>query len=113
MKKIEAIVRPSKLNDILEELNRHHIFGVTATHVMGCGLQGGRTQYYRGSKYTVNLLPKIKIEIVVKDSWVDEIVDAIIKVSRTGEIGDGKIFVYNIEDSQRIRTGEKGEAALT
>lgn len=112
MKKIEAIVRPGKLNDLLDELNKHQIYGVTVTQVMGCGLQGGRTQYYRGNKYSINLLPKTKLEIVVKDSWVQEIIDVIIKVARTGEIGDGKIFIYNMEDAYRIRTGQKGESAL-
>ena len=112
MKRIEAIVRPGKLNDVLEELNKIKVFGVTVTQVMGCGKQLGRVQYYRGQKYTVNLLPKTKIEIVAKDDFVDEIVDTVIRVTRTGEIGDGKIFIYNAEDSCRIRTGEKGESAL-
>ncbi|MCX8130156.1 MAG: P-II family nitrogen regulator [Clostridia bacterium] len=113
MKKIEAIIRPGKLNDVLDELNRHQIFGITVTQVMGCGLQGGRTQYYRGNKYSINLLPKTKIETIVKDSWVDEIVQAIIKVARTGEIGDGKVFIYDVEDAYRIRTDQRGEAAIT
>ncbi len=112
MKKIEAIIRPDKLYEVLEELNRHQIFGVTVTQVMGCGLQGGRTRYYRGNKYTTNLIPKTKIEIVVKDSWVNEIVEAITQISRTGEIGDGKIFIYNIDDALRIRTDDRGEDAL-
>jgi nitrogen regulatory protein P-II 1 len=112
MKKIEAIIRPGKLNDVLDELNKHQIFGITVTQVMGCGLQGGRTQYYRGNKYTINLLAKTKLEIVVKDSWVNEIVETIIKVARTGEIGDGKIFIYDVEDAYRIRTDQKGEDAL-
>ncbi len=113
MKKVEAIIRQDKLSDLLDELNRHQIYGVTATQVMGCGLQKGRTQYYRGNEYTVNLHPKTKLELVVKDSWVQEIIDVIIKVCRTGEIGDGKIFIYNVDDAYRIRTGEKGESALT
>ncbi|MCR4437053.1 MAG: P-II family nitrogen regulator [Clostridiales bacterium] len=112
MKKIEAIIRQSKLDEVLDELNRHQIFGVTVTQVQGCGLQGGKTQYYRGNKYTMKLNPKTKLEIVVKDQWVDEIIQAIIKTARTGDIGDGKIFVYSIDESYRIRTGEKGEGAL-
>jgi nitrogen regulatory protein P-II 1 len=112
MKRIEAIVRPGKLNELLDELSNNKIFGVTVTQVMGCGKQLGRTQYYRGQKYNVNLLPKTKIEIVAKDQCINEIENIIIKVCRTGEIGDGKIFIYNIEDSLRIRTGDKGENAL-
>lgn len=112
MKKIEAIIRPGKMTEVLDELNKMKVFGITVTQVMGCGKQLGRTQYYRGQKYTVNLLPKTKIEIVVNDNYVDEIVEAIIRVTRTGEIGDGKIFIYNTEDSLRIRTGDRGEDAL-
>ena len=112
MKRIEAIVRPGKMNELLDELSRNKIFGVTVTQVMGCGKQLGRTQYYRGQKYTVNLLPKTKVEIVAKDECIEEIEKIIIKICRTGEIGDGKIFIYDIEDSMRIRTGDKGDAAL-
>jgi nitrogen regulatory protein P-II 1 len=112
MKSIEAIIRPEKLTDLLDEFNKHKVLGVTVTQVMGCGLQGGRTQYYRGNKYTINLLPKVKVEIVSIDSRVEEITDIIINAVKTGEIGDGKIFIYDIEDCLRIRTGEKGEPAL-
>ncbi len=112
MKKVEAIIRQSKLDDLLNELNRHQIYGLTATPVMGCGRQKGRTQYYRGSELTVNLHPKMKVELVVKDSWVNEVVEAIIKIARTGEIGDGKIFIYTVEDAYRIRTDERGEDAI-
>ena len=112
MKMVEAIVRQSKINDVLDELNRHQIFGVTVTPIMGCGLQKGKTQYYRGNECTVNLHPKTRIEIAVKDSWVDEVVEVITKKAITGEIGDGKIFIRNVEDAYRIRTGERGEDAL-
>lgn len=112
MKKIEAIIRQSKLEEVLNELNRHQFFGVTVTQVMGSGLQKGKVQFYRGNKCTINLNPKSKLEIVAKDSWVNEIVEAITKVAKTGEIGDGKIFVYNVEEAYRIRTGEWGEDAL-
>ncbi len=112
MKMIEAIIRQNKLNEVLDELNRHQIFGVTVTQVMGCGLQKGKTQYYRGNECTINLHPKVKLEIVVKDSWVDEVTETIMKTARTGQIGDGKIFIRNVEDAFRIRTGERGEDAL-
>ncbi len=112
MKLIEAIIRPGKMSDVLDGLNELKVYGVTATQVMGCGHQVGRTQYYRGAKYTLNLLPKIKLQIVAKESCVDDIVNAIVKASRTGEIGDGKIFICDVEGSVRIRTGDKGEAAL-
>jgi len=112
LKKIEAVIRPNKLDEVLEELNRHQIFGVTVSHVFGCGLQKGRTQYYRGNKHTVNLLPKIKLEMVVKDAWVDEIVRVVIKAAGTGEIGDGKIFISSMDDAYRIRTADRGEDAL-
>lgn len=112
MKIIEAIIRQDKMNEVLDELNRHQIFGVTVTQVMGCGLQKGKTQYYRGNECTINLHPKTKMEIVVKDSWVDEVVEVIIKTAKTGRIGDGKIFIRNIEDAFRIRTDERGEDAL-
>lgn len=112
MKKIEAIVRQNKMQDVLDELNRHQIYGVTVSQVMGCGLQKGKTQFYRGTECTINLHPKTKLEIVVKDSWVNEIVDAVKKAAATGQIGDGKIFIYNVEDAYRIRTDERGEDAL-
>jgi nitrogen regulatory protein P-II 1 len=100
------------MHEVLDVLNRHQVYGVTVTQVMGCGLQKGRTQYYRGNECTINLHPKTKLEIIVKDAWVDEIVEAITNTARTGEIGDGKIFIYNIEDAYRIRTNERGEDAL-
>ncbi|AZT91467.1 P-II family nitrogen regulator [Caldicellulosiruptor changbaiensis] len=112
MKKIECIIRPEKLEEVKDALNQLGIKGMTVSQVMGCGLQKGKTEYYRGVEININLLPKIKIELIVKDSEVDRIVDTIIKVARSGRIGDGKIFIYNVEDAVRIRTGEKGESAI-
>src|SRR5689334_16418783 len=112
MKKIEAIIRPGKLEEIKESLNKYNIHGLTISQIMGCGLQKGRKEFYRGTEVTLNLLPKIKIEIVAKDSNVDEIIKLISEEAKTGEVGDGKIFVYNIEDVVRIRTGERGEIAI-
>ncbi|EIW00608.1 MAG: P-II family nitrogen regulator [Thermoanaerobacter sp.] len=112
MKKIECIIRPEKLEEVKDALNQLGIKGMTVSQVMGCGLQKGKTEYYRGVEININLLPKIKIELIIKDSEVDRIVDTIIKVARSGKIGDGKIFIYNVEDAVRIRTGEKGESAI-
>ncbi|MHB1419453.1 MAG: P-II family nitrogen regulator [Bacillota bacterium] len=112
MKKIEAIVRPSKMDAIKEALGKFDINGMNVTEVVGCGLQKGKKEVYRGTEYTIDLLPKIKIEIILADKWVDEVVRIIINTARTGEIGDGKIFVYNVENAVRIRTGESGEAAI-
>ncbi|MDP4091801.1 MAG: P-II family nitrogen regulator [Bacillota bacterium] len=112
MKKIEAIIRPGKLEDIKDTLNKFNIHGLTISQVMGCGLQKGRKEYYRGTEITLNLLPKIKVEIVAKDEHVDEIIKLISDEAKTGEVGDGKIFVYEIEDVVRIRTGERGENAI-
>lgn len=104
--------QPEKLEEVKDALNQLGIKGMTVSQVMGCGLQKGKTEYYRGVEININLLPKIKIELIVKDSEVDRIVDTIIKVARSGKIGDGKIFIYNVEDAVRIRTGEKGESAI-
>lgn len=112
MKKIEAIIRPGKLEEIKDALNKYNVHGLTISQVMGCGLQKGRKEYYRGTAVTLNLLPKIKVEIVCRDGQVDDIVDIIINEARTGEVGDGKIFIYDIPNAIKIRTGEKGEAAL-
>lgn len=112
MKKIEAIIRTGRLEEIKEALNKFNINGLTISQVMGCGLQKGRKEYYRGTEVTLNLLPKIKIEVVTKDSSVEGIVKLICDEARTGEVGDGKIFIYNVEDTIRIRTGEKGEKAI-
>ncbi|MFA5880826.1 MAG: P-II family nitrogen regulator [Eubacteriales bacterium] len=112
MKKIEAIIRPSKLDEIKDALGLFGIHGMTVTEVIGCGLQKGKKEVYRGTEYTIDLLPKIKIEIVVRDKWVDEVIRIFINTARTGEIGDGKIFVYAVENAVRIRTGEAGEEAI-
>ncbi|ADG81575.1 nitrogen regulatory protein P-II [Thermincola ferriacetica] len=112
MKKVEAIIRPSKLDDLKDALGKYDIHGLTVTEVVGCGLQKGKKEIYRGTEYTIDLLPKIKIEIVVKDSVVDELVKLISDTAKTGEIGDGKIFIYTVEKAVRIRTGEAGEAAI-
>lgn len=112
MTKIECIIRPGKLEDVKEALGRFGIQGMTVTQVIGCGLQKGRKEVYRGTEYSINLLPKVKVEIVVADKHVEEIVDIIVKAARTGEIGDGKIFTYKIDNAVRIRTGESGESAI-
>ncbi|KAB2953121.1 P-II family nitrogen regulator [Heliorestis acidaminivorans] len=112
MKKIEAIIRPTKLDDVKEALNQFGVRGLTVTQVAGCGLQKGKKGFYRGSEYTIDLLPKIKIEVIVQDHVVENIVKIITDVVRTGEIGDGKIFIYPVDDVVRIRTGETGEEAL-
>ncbi|WP_027365596.1 P-II family nitrogen regulator [Desulfotruncus alcoholivorax] len=112
MIKIEAIVRPGVLEDIKEALTKFGIHGMTVSQVMGCGLQKGRKEVYRGTEYSINLLPKVKVEIVVTDKDVDGVIDVLTKTARTGEIGDGKIFVYRIENAVRIRTGEKGDSAI-
>lgn len=112
MKKIEAIIRPGKLEEIKDALNRYNVHGLTISQVMGCGLQKGRKEYYRGTAVTLNLLPKIKLEIVCRDNQVDDITSILIKEARTGEVGDGKLFIYDVADAVKIRTGEKGEASL-
>jgi nitrogen regulatory protein PII len=112
MKKIEAIIKPFKLEEVKDALAEVGIEGMTVIEVKGFGRQKGHTEIYRGSEYTVDFLPKIKIETVVADSRVDAAVNAIIKVAKTGKIGDGKVFVSPVEQTVRIRTEEKGEAAL-
>ncbi|SFQ95117.1 P-II family nitrogen regulator [Desulfoscipio geothermicus] len=112
MVKIEAIVRPGVLEDIKDGLSKFGIHGMTVSQVMGCGLQKGRKEVYRGTEYSINLLPKVKVEIVLTDKDIEGVIDVITKAARTGEIGDGKIFITKIEDAIRIRTGEKGDAAL-
>jgi nitrogen regulatory protein PII len=112
MKKIEAIIRPGKLEEIKEALNKFNVRGLTISQVMGCGLQKGRKEFYRGTEVTLNLLPKIKIEIVTTDAHLDDIIRVISEQAKTGEVGDGKIFIYNIEDTIRIRTGERGDGAI-
>jgi nitrogen regulatory protein P-II 1 len=112
MKKIEAIVKPFKLEEVKDALGGLGMTGMTVTEVKGFGRQKGHTEIYRGSEYTVDFLPKIKIEIVVTDAEAEPAVEAIIKSAKTGKIGDGKIFVTNIENAIRIRTEEKGEKAV-
>lgn len=112
MKRIEAIIRPSKLEYIKDALKNKNINGITINQVMGCGNQLGWSEFYRGNEVIVNILPKIEIKIVVEDNKVEEIVELISNISRTGEVGDGKIFIINIEDCIRIRTGERGNNAL-
>ena len=112
MKKIEAIIKPFKLPEVKEALADFGVVGMTVTEVKGFGRQKGQADMYRGSEYSVDFLPKIKIEIVVPDSQAESAVDAIVKTARTGKIGDGKVFVSNIEEAVRIRTEEKGELAV-
>jgi nitrogen regulatory protein PII len=112
MKKIECIIRPEKLDDVKEALSEAGILGLTVSDVLGCGRQKGRKEVYRGIEYTLNLLPKIKIETVVRDEDVEKIARIIIETAKTGSIGDGKIFISTIEDAYRIRTGETGETAI-
>jgi len=112
MKKIEAIVRHFKLEDIKNELSRRGFAGMTVTEVRGFGRQKGHKETYRGAEYTVDFLPKTKIEIVVDDAKVDDAVEAITSVARSGQLGDGKIFISEISDAIRVRTGEKGTDAL-
>ena len=112
MKKVEAIIRPERLEAVKDALGRFGIHGMTVSQVMGCGLQRGRTEVYRGHEYSINLLPKLKVEIVVKDHRVHDVVDIICNAARTGAIGDGKIFIFPVENAVRIRTGESGDDAL-
>ena len=112
MKKIEAIIRPFKLDDVREALSEIGVRGMTLTEVKGYGRQKGHTELYRGSEYKIDFLPKIKIEIIAADSLVDSIVSTIVKAARTGQVGDGKIFVSPVEDVIRVRTEESGEDAV-
>src|SRR6201997_456038 len=112
MKKIEAIIKPFKLEEVKDALGEIGIEGMTVTEVKGFGRQKGHTEIYRGSEYTVDFLPKIKIELVVIDSLLDNAIAVIVKTARTGKIGDGKVFVSDIQDAIRIRTEEKGVAAV-
>jgi len=112
MKKIEAIIKPFKLNDVKTALNEIGIQGMTVLEVKGFGRQKGHTEIYRGSEYTVDFLPKVKIETVLPDDLVPAAVQAIIKAAKTGKIGDGKVFVSTIDDTYRIRTEERGDSAV-
>jgi nitrogen regulatory protein P-II 1 len=112
MKKIEAIIRPFRIDDVREALADVGVRGMTLTEVKGYGRQKGHTELYRGSEYQIDFLPKIKLEVIVADKMADKVVDVIMKTAKTGQVGDGKIFVYPVEDVIRVRTGESGEEAL-
>ena len=112
MKHVEMIIRPEKLEDLKAVLNGLSIHGMTVTMVSGCGKQKGRVKVYRGTEFSINLIPKVKVETVVKDEVVDELIGKVLTEIQTGEIGDGKIFVTNVEQAVRIRTGETGSDAI-
>jgi len=112
MKKIEAIIKPYKLSDVKERLNEIDVHGMTVTEVKGYGRQKGHTELYRGAEYSVDFLPKIKIEVVAPEEKVEMTVEAILKGAHTGSIGDGKVFVLQVEETIRIRTGERGKEAV-
>ena len=112
MKKIEAIIKPFKLDEVKDELNKIGVLGLTVSEVKGYGRQKGHTELYRGAEYAIDFLPKIKIEIVISDELTDNVIDVIKQKAQTGRIGDGKIFISNIEETVRIRTGETGKKAI-
>ena len=112
MKLITAIIKPFKLDDVREALSDIGVQGITVTEVKGFGRQKGHTELYRGAEYVVDFLPKVKIEVAVNDDLVDKVIEAVTSGAKTGKIGDGKIFVYNLEQAIRIRTGESGSEAL-
>ena len=112
MKKIEAVIKPFKLDEVREALSEIGVTGLTVTEVKGFGRQRGHTELYRGAEYVVDFLPKVKVTLIIGDKDVDRAIEAIIKAARTGKIGDGKIFVTNVERVVRIRTGEEDEAAV-
>lgn len=112
MKKIEAIIKPFKLDEIRDLINDLGIQGMTISEVKGFGRQKGHTELYRGAEYVVDFIPKVKVELVVPDFMADAAIKGILKIAKTGKIGDGKIFVYTIEEAIRIRTGESGEQAI-
>lgn len=112
MKKLEIIIKPEKLEDLKEILEGCKANGIMISNIMGYGNQKGYKQMYRGTEYTVNLLPKVKVETVVSEETAEEIVDLVVKQITTGHVGDGKIFIYDVQDAVRIRTGERGETAL-
>ena len=112
MKKVEAFIRPFKLNDVKEALMEIGIQGMSVIEVRGFGRQKGHTELYKGSEYNVEFLPKIKIEVVVKDSELERVIEQVMSAARTGQIGDGKIFISNVDDAIRIRTGESGDDVL-
>ncbi len=112
MKKIEAIIKPFKLDEVKDALHEVGLQGITVVEAKGFGRQKGHTELYRGAEYVVDFLPKVKIEVVCKDSMVERAIEAIMNAARTGRIGDGKIFVSTVEEAIRIRTGERGEEAI-
>lgn len=112
MKKIEAIIRPTCLEDVKDALKTIDFSGITISQIMGCGRQKGYSEIYRGTQIDINVLPKIKVEIVIDDQYTEQVIEAIVGASRLGEVGDGKIFVSDILDAIRIRTGERGRLAL-
>ena len=112
MKKIEAIVKPFKLDEVKDALNKIDIQGMTVTEIKGYGRQKGHVELYRGAEYEITFVPKVKIEIVVTDAMADKVIAVIAETAKTGKIGDGKIFVYSLENVVRIRTGESGDAAI-
>ena len=112
MKKIEAVIKPFKLDEVKDDLHEIGLQGITVTEAKGFGRQKGHTELYRGAEYVVDFLPKVKIEVICEESVVERAVEAIINAARTGRIGDGKIFISPIEEVIRIRTGERGEAAV-
>ncbi len=112
MKVVVAVIKPFKLEDVREGLAKLDVNGMTVTEVQGFGRQSGHTEVYRGAEYQVNFVPKVKIEVVVDDGEVDRVVDAIVEISRTGKIGDGKVWVHSVEELIRVRTGERGTDAL-
>ena len=112
MKKIEAIIKPFKLDDVREALTELGITGMTVSEVKGFGRQRGHTEVYRGAEYAVDFLPKVKIEVVLPDDQIERTVDAIIEAARSGKIGDGKIFIFPVEEAIRIRTGERSDSAV-
>ena len=112
MKKIEAIIKPFKLDDVKDALHEVGVSGITVSEVKGFGRQKGHTELYRGAEYVVDFLPKVKVEVVVADGLVEKAMDAIVKAARTGKIGDGKIFVFDVEQAIRIRTGDRGADAI-
>ncbi|HXY55691.1 MAG TPA: P-II family nitrogen regulator [Nitrospirota bacterium] len=112
MKLIKCIIQPYKLDDVKEALAGMKVQGMTVSEVKGFGRQKGHTELYRGAEYTVDFVPKVELEIVVPDSMVKDALDAVVKAARSGKVGDGKIFVMDVEDSVRIRTGESGDTAL-
>ncbi len=112
MKKVEAIIKPFKLDDVKDRLGEIGVQGITVLEVKGFGRQKGHTELYRGAEYVVDFLPKIKIEVVVSDDMVEDVIEAVVDAAHTGRIGDGKVFVVPVEEAVRIRTGERGSRAL-